>query len=151
MSNTKESMQKCYLDANVLLYYKLEDTPKHRQTTSLIEKLSAEETTLYISSLVLDEFIYGFLKIHRIYKKKVGYDDIRRALKDVLSLPKLRLLNPSTAKKNQLRVLSLMEQFNLQPRDAYHLLIMLEHKIRLFASFDDDFRRVFKKGILKPV
>lgn len=42
-----------------------------------------------------------------------------------------------------------MYKYNLRSRDAYHLFIMVENKVKFFATFDADFDKVFTKGKVK--
>jgi len=140
----------CYLDANTLIYLKNEDSPFYSKTSALIEYLVTEDYRLFISSLVIDEFLYGF-KFH-LGNKKIKTKDIfislNKALSEILALPNLELVNPPSEKNLQLKVVEMMKDYNLFPRDAYHLLMMTENKIKFFATFDNDFKNVFKKKII---
>lgn len=140
----------CYLDANTLIYFKNEDSPFYSKTLSLIEYLVDDNYHLFISSLAIDEFLYGF-KFHlgnKKIKKKDIFISLNKALLEILALPNLELINPPTEKNLQLKVVEMMKEFNLFPRDAYHLLMMIENKIKFFATFDNDFENVFKKKII---
>ena len=46
-------------------------------------------------------------------------------------------------------IMRLMRKYNLKPRDAYHLLTMLENEIEYIATYDKDFDKVIKSGIIK--
>lgn len=144
-------MKNCYLDANVLIYYKNEDSPYFVQSKRIIEGLVKENCSIVISPLVLDEFLYGLMiHLRRIkIKRTTAFTLLKKTLKEVLSLPNLIIINPPVEKEIQLNTLMLMERFCLLPRDAYHLLIMQEGNIDYFATFDNDFEKVFKKGMVK--
>lgn len=140
----------CYLDANTLIYFKNEDSPFYSKTLTLIEYLVNDDYRLFISSLVIDEFLYGF-KFHlgnKKIKKKDIFISLNKALLEILALPNLELINPPSEKNLQLKVIEMMKDFNLFPRDAYHLLMMIENKIKFFATFDNDFENIFKKKII---
>lgn len=140
----------CYLDANTLIYFKNEDSPFYSKTLTLVEYLVNENYHLFISSLVIDEFLYVF-KFHlenMKMKKKDIFISLNRALSEILALPNLSLINPSSEKNSQLKVIEIMKEFDLFPRDAYHLLAMMENKIKFFATFDGDFKNIFKKNII---
>ena len=147
MSSTKT----CYLDTNILIFYKDTSSDQHNQAISIIEKLVADNFTLFTSSLALDEFL--FTALYYLRKKKAK--DVRSELKDLLSsileIPNLEIVNPSTDKDQQIKVVDLIADFSLRPRDAYHLLIALENKIQYLATFDSDFDKVFKTKIVKSV
>lgn len=69
--------------------------------------------------------------------------------KQLIKLPNVKFVTTFAHLKRHIKVLSLMEKFNLKTRDAYHLFIMLENKIKYFATFDSDFDMVFQKGLIK--
>lgn len=143
----------CYLDANVLVYYKNEDSPFFEKARKLIEQLLKQDSRLFVSPLVLDEFLFQFqilLRNKRVKRNKL-FTLLDKALRDILDLPNLFIVNPPSTKKNQLKILSFMNEFGLRPRDSYHLLTMLENNIHFFVTFDNDFKAVFKQRILLPI
>ena len=142
-------MKKCYLDANVLIYFKDEDSSHHNLSVETITKLTKEGVNLVISPLVLDEFLYVLQYLLRKSENKNKI--LTKALSDVLQLPHLKLISPPIEKEAQHFVLSYMENFNLRPRDAYHLLTMTYHEVTHFVTFDTDFASVFKGGIVKQI
>jgi len=147
MNNTRT----CYLDANILVFFKESSSDQHDQVVAIIEKLVADNFTLFVSPLALDEFLYTAL--HYLRKKRTK--DVRSELKDLLSsilkLPNLEIVNPPIDKNKQLKVVDLIADFSLGPRDAYHLLIAAENKIQYIATFDNDFAKVFKAKVVKSV
>ncbi|MEK7517593.1 MAG: type II toxin-antitoxin system VapC family toxin [Patescibacteria group bacterium] len=149
MNNTKT----CYLDANILVFFKESSSDQHDQAVSIIERLVADNFKLFVSPLALDEFLYAALRYLR--KKNTHDQDIKKELKDLLSsileIPNLEIINPPTAKNLQIKVVDLITDFSLRPRDAYHLLIMKTHKIKYFLTFDSDFYKVFKANVVKSV
>jgi len=147
MNNTKA----CYLDANILIFYKESSSDQHDQAVAIIEKLVADNFTLFVSPLALDEFLYTAL--HYLRKKRTK--DVRSELKDlllsILKLPNLEIVNPPIDKNKQLKVVDLIADFSLGPRDAYHLLVMKSHRIKYFFTFDSDFNKVFEARAVKNV
>lgn len=138
----------CYLDSNILIYYQDQGSPFYQQTQEMIGRLVKNGFSLIISPLVLDEYIYNtFASSDKASKEKMKV--IKLSLGEILKLPGLKIINPPLEIKKQLRVLKLMEKFSLKPRDAYHLLIALESKIKYLATFDHDFDRAFAKGTVK--
>lgn len=149
MSWSLLSMKSCYLDANVLVYFKDESSPHHEEAVSMIEQMVAERYTLYISPLVLDEFLY----VATYYLKQTKLPDwtgkLRKYLAAILAIPNVHLVSPSDDKKKQMMVVDYMEKCSLRPRDAYHLFIMKHWKIQYFATFDTDFDSLFSEGVIK--
>lgn len=141
-------MKKCYLDTNILIALKIEDSPHHAKTRKLIEVPVKEEINFYISPLTVDEFLHP-MKYFLGLKYRNVFPYLNQVLKEILMLPSVNLINPSVEIKAQLQVIQYMEDYRLRPRDAYHLFIMQTNRIDLFATFDTDFNEVFKKGLVK--
>lgn len=144
-------MKKCYLDSNILINLKNTKSCFHKKTKDLLINLANSSYNLCVSSLVLDEFLHQFQHILRFQKKRDILKKVLYALNSILSLPKLKFVNPPLSKKSHLKIVKHMKDYNLLPRDAYHLLIMKENKIGYFATFDKDFKEVFKAGRVKDV
>lgn len=142
-------MNKCYLDSNILIYIKNTDADQHNDVIAKIELLRTRGIQLFVSPLVIDEFIHslGFLLQKRNGKRGL-YAVLKKALKEILSLPSLSIVNPPADIKSQVKVVEYMEKFGLAPRDAYHLLIMVENKIDGFATYDNNFHKVFSAKII---
>lgn len=141
-------MKNCYVDANLLVYFKDLESPAHAGARLILKKVIDQNYQIVISSLVLDEFLYATL--HLTYP--IGSDkltNLKLGLQTILKLSDIKLANPPMEPKKHLKVINLMDEFNLLPRDAYHLFIMLENKIKYFATFDNDFNKVFQKGSIK--
>lgn len=143
-----KTIKSCYLDANVLVYYQDPGSPLHDAASRIIENLLANGFSLTFSSLSLDEYEYTVLssinkpKLEVLKRLRVGFSRL-------LKIPTVSLINPPLELKKHHRVFNLMAKFNLKPRDAYHLFIMLENKVKYLATFDSDFDQVFEKGLIK--
>lgn len=142
---------KCYLDTNILIYYIFEASLYFEKARNLILSLRVDEYFLYISPLTIDEFSYQLDLLSRYddKKRKDLYELLEIMMSTVLSLPRLHIVNPPTTKDKQYEVINLMEKYNLKPRDAYHLLTMIENDIEYIATYDKDFNKVIKSGIIK--
>lgn len=144
-------MMRCYLDSNLLVYYKDEDSSRHKEVIEKLELLIEEGFELSISPLVLDEFIHTVRVILRKKNIKNIFEELRQIVKEILQLPNLKIINPSVEIADQLKVIQLMEKYSLSPRDAYHILTIQYNQIDSFATFDSDFRKVFLAGLIKKV
>lgn len=147
MSNTKT----CYLDANILVFFKESSSDQHDQVVSIIEKLVADNFTLFVSPLALDEFLYAALRYLREKNTKNVKGELKDLLSSVLEIPNLKIVNPPTDKNQQVKVVDLITNFSLGPRDAYHLLIVTENKIQYLATLDSDFDKVFETKVVKNI
>lgn len=145
------NLTKCYLDTNVLVYFKLENSSRHKEALFLIKDLVKKKIKIFISGLVIDEFLYSLLRFHKLFKEEVSYKKLKKALMEILNLPNLEIINPSNKKNSHLKIVDNIIFYKLRPRDAHHLLIMQEQEIGYFATFDEDFKDVFKRGIVREI
>lgn len=141
-------MKKCYLDTNLLLYYSNSESVFYNQASDTISQLINQGWTLCVSSLTLDEYFHNMIRFSRVSRQE-AFKDLKRSFKRITKLPNLDLINPATQLVQQRKVINLMIKYQLKSRDAYHLFIMKENKIKYFATFDDDFEKVFQKGVMK--
>jgi predicted nucleic acid-binding protein len=87
-------------------------------------------------ALTLDEIMWVMIK----NKKK---EVLRDTIEDIYAVPNLTIKEvPASI---PLDALLLMEQFDLKPRDAFHVAVMKSNGISEIASDDPDFDKV--KGI----
>lgn len=139
-----KNMKKCYLDSNILIAFQDKNSPFYSKAKEILIKLVKQEYGLYISPLVVDEFLFQTKRLLQVDQKEVLYSKLNQALEAVLELPDLKIVNAPSNKNDNLRIVELMRSFDLRPRDAYHLLIIRKNKINHLATFDDDFNRVFE-------
>lgn len=140
---------KCYLDANILLYFSITSSQQHSSTVELVEKLLHNGLKLYISSLVLDEFVHGLLRVLRKDKHTHSFEAMSTSFNAILQFPHLKIVNPPTDPVSQLHILTYIKDYSLKSRDAYHLLTIRHHGISHFATFDADFEKVFADGLVE--
>jgi predicted nucleic acid-binding protein len=148
----KRFMAACFLDANIFIGYLIPNNIFHSYCQSLIEKLLKNHDYIHLSPLVIDEVMYAIYKDSIIFSKLTrteSIENVEQATEVILKLPNIKLVNPPLTIQGQLLVISLMKQFDLRPRDAYHLLTITHHKIKYFATLDHDFDLVFSKTSLK--
>lgn len=143
-----KNMIRCYLDANVLIYFQNPNSPFFEAAQKMIKSLVIKGNEILFSSLVLDEFLMGSLRQSTKNRNEMKVI-LKQGMKSIFRLPGFQLINPSLEPKNHLKIIDLMVKYNLKPRDAYHLFIMIENKVRYLATFDNDFEDVFKKGLIK--
>src|SRR3990167_6429244 len=95
-------MKTCYLDANVLVYFSLHESPFHKKSTDIIERLYSDKYSLYTSPLSLDEYIHAIKRT--ITKERIQslYSTLHSVLKSILALTEIQLINPPTDPASQL-------------------------------------------------
>lgn len=140
-------MKICYLDANLLTFLGNERSLFHQKALDIVDRLIKQEFQLVFSSLSLDEYFHTVIRFSEDPKVET-YKNLKKAYRKLLKL-NIKLINPSLDEKKHLQVINLIAKYNLHPRDAYHLFIMLGNKVKFMATFDEDFERVFAKGKIK--
>lgn len=141
-------MKKCYLDSNFLVYFLNRSIKENKLATSLLDELTQNQVALFISPLVLDEFLHAVRLRLELLKSKKVWHELEEALEAILDIPVMSIVNPPVDTASQGGVIGLMRDFHLRPRDAYHLLTMQANSIDGFATFDNDFSTVFDQKAL---
>lgn len=141
-------MKKCYLDTNILLYFTNPLAQFHEQTVELLSSLLIQNWALFISPLTLDEYFHNSLRFSQV-SRKLALQDLKKGFSKIRKFRNINLVQPPLELKKHMKVLNLMDRYNLRARDAYHLFIMKENKIKHFATFDTDFDKVFEAGTIK--
>lgn len=141
-------MKRCYLDANLLLYFNNPDSPFHSQADSILSRLVREAEQLFLSPLTLDEYFHNTLRFTKLSRKE-ALKVLIKSFNKIVKLPNIYLINPNQNLNTHKRVLNFMAKYQLRARDAYHLFIMMDNKVKFLATFDNDFNRVFEGGRIK--
>lgn len=140
-------MKICYLDANLLVFIGNKNSPFHKEAVEIIKKLRILGYELTVSSLSLDEYFHTVLRFSKD-SKELAINNLKKEYRKLIKI-NIKLINPSLDEKKHLKVIDLIAKYNLHPRDAYHLFIMLANKVKFLATFDNDLNKVFKKGLIK--
>lgn len=124
-----------YLDANFFIFSNFDQTSRGENARKIEQSIAAglKATTC---ALTLDEVMWVIIKNRRA-------EALRETVEDIYALPNLSIKEVSPMVP--LDALSLMEEFDLKPRDAIHAAVMKSSGITEIASDDPDFDRV--KGI----
>lgn len=141
-------MKKCYLDSNIVLSFIDPTAQFHQQSKQIFIKLVDEGWEIDLSALVLDECFHNSLRFSKKPRQE-ALEQLKFRYKKFIKLPQLKLVIQLPQLKKHNAVLNLMAKYSLRARDAYHIFIMKENKIKYFATFDNDFEEVFAKGIVK--
>ena len=121
-----------YLDSNFFLFSLFDQTTKGENARKLAQKVINGEKAI-TSALTLDEVMWIVLK----NKRK---EALRSAVEGIYAMQNLSVKGVSES--IPLDALALMEQFDLKPRDAFHVAVMKSEGITEIASDDPDFDRV---------
>ncbi len=145
--------RKCYVDSNVWVYFFDKKEEHHQAAKELIKKLIKQEVTLLISGLVLDEVWHTIMVKARL--NKLDKNQLKEQIKSVnqafVKMPNLKMVGLAANLKEHLQVTELMHQYDLKPRDSYHLKLSLNQQVDFFATFDYDFDHLFKAKVFQAV
>lgn len=142
-------MKKVYIDANVLVYLFVKDASQHLEAVEMIKKC-VENYTIILSTLCIDEFLFGFKKT--VFRENnTDLSILQHSLDQLLEIENVELVSPPDNRRSLSDVLSFMEEYDLNPRDAFHVTTALYHEATLFATFDKDFSHLFRNGILEQL
>jgi len=138
--------QTVYLDANLLIAHQVRGHIHHERAKQLIDTFWQKQQTGIISSLAIDEFLYGIAFILQSAQKekasmpfKTYAAPMQHALQAILSWQNIRLVEFTANAEEYTAVIQLIQSENLRPRDAFHLQIMQQQQTSQIATFDHDF------------
>lgn len=141
-------MKRCYLDSNVVLSFIDSTAQFHNQSKQIFTKLVTESWEINLSALALDECFHNSLRFSK-KSRPIAIKQLKFRYRRFIKLPNIKLIVQLPQLKKHTVVLNLMEKYQLRARDAYHLFIMKENKIKYFATFDHDFEEIFKNGLIQ--
>ncbi len=121
-----------YLDANVFVLALAEDE-KGEIARKWLERVQEGREDAVVSTLALDEIMWVLM---RAGKSHLVEDVVRQ----VYSLRNCVVVGVDSAVP--LAALGLIKKYSLKPRDAFHVAVMQEHKLKTIVSDDRDFDRV---------
>lgn len=140
--------KKIYLDANFLIPYFCRNHGDHSDAVRKFASLLKNFDLLLLSNLGLDE---TYFKIVGILEGKsasnVSFRPYEQQLRSVLNQilnekSRFRVIQFSSAEEGATLALSNIKNYDLKPRDAYHLAVMQNHEILDVVTKDKDFSSV---------
>lgn len=140
-------MKKCYLDSNVILSFIDPTAQFHHQAKQILIKLVDEGWEIDLSALVLDECFHNSVRFSKKSRQE-ALKQLKSRYKKFIKLPNIGLVIKLPQLNRHTAVLNLMAKYSLRSRDAYHLFIMRENKIKYFVTFDNDFEEIFTRGLI---
>jgi uncharacterized protein len=124
-----------YVDSNVFILPILYGDSQRRaiDATRVLRKIETKEIAAYTSLLTWDEVTW-------VVSRTMGKSDSREAGKRLLQFPNLRFVgvNESVVAKSQ----SLIEEYEIRPRDSIHCASALAKGIKEIVSDDADFETI---------
>jgi predicted nucleic acid-binding protein len=136
---------KVFVDSNIILAFLAGQDARARE---LVRGIENHTITGYINPLVIDEVIYGYLRLitklssRRIRQLLARKDEklINMIENDVLPVLELFISLPLTAEP--IEIFRFMEEYGLMPADALITVTCRHYEINTIATLDEDFKRV---------
>ena len=122
-----------YLDANFFIFALLDNTERGEKARKIYREIIDGTYQALTSSLALDEVMWVLIKNRRSHL-------LRIAVEGIYSTPNLEVVEVSSL--IPLTALDIIEEYGLNPRDAFHVAIMKENKIKEIISDDGDFDKI---------
>lgn len=153
-----------YLDANLLVSARDRKAPRYNSAAILLGDLFSNGVNLFITNLVIDEYIWAFLKAYyrRDNKGKELYSHTIKAnpqlllkyhwriasgVKKILNFRRLTVASHLVPSKEiVVKAINLMRTQLLSPRDAFHLAFIMKLNIDGIVTSDGDFDNLNIRG-----
>jgi len=122
-----------YLDASFFLFALLDNTSKGQRARDIHRGIAKGKEQAAASPLAIEEIMRVLVRADKRHL-------IRTAVEDIYSTPNLDILPiPPVI---PLISLGIMEQYDLKPRDAFHIALMKESRLTKIVTDDKDFDKV---------
>ncbi len=136
---------KIFMDTSIILAFLAGQDP---QAYKIIEEVENHAITGYINAIVVDEVIYGYLRLatglssKRIRQLLAKKDErlIKLIKNDVEPILKLFITLPTTIEPQE--VIDVIEEYGLMPADSIIALTCKHQGVNTIATFDKDFERI---------
>ncbi len=136
---------KIFMDTSIILAFLAGQDP---QAYKIIEEVENHAITGYINAIVVDEVIYGYLRLatglssKRIRQLLAKKDErlIKLIRNDVEPILKLFITLPTTIEPQE--VIDVIEEYGLMPADSIIALTCKHQGVNTIATLDKDFERI---------
>ena len=125
-----------YVDSNVFLYsvlYLQDLEPKAKKAKEILQRIENGELSAATSTLTWDEVVW-------VTTKMLGRTSGIAIGQKLLGFPNLEFINVDEGIIAQAQ--SLMDKYNLNPRDSIHVASALNKKANIIISDDEDFDQI---------
>lgn len=148
-----------YLDANLLVSARDRRSQRYNSATRLLGDLFSDGVNLFITNLVIDEYIWALLRAYyRRDNNNILYSHTIKAnpqillqyhwriasgVRKILNFPRLTVAsNLVPSREIIVKSINLMRTQLLSPRDAFHLAFIIKLNIGGIVTSDGDFENL---------
>ena len=121
-----------YIDSNIFIFAAINQDEYGEKCRRIIELIEENRISCAASYLIIDEVIW-------VLKKKIGKKDAIKITRAILSLP-IKWLNID--EPSIMRMINIIENTDIDPRDALHVACMMNNGLSTILSEDKDFDRI---------
>jgi len=135
-------MNKAFIDTNIFIYAAGAESPHKAPALKLLKRIAAGELEACSDTEVLQEILYRHWHL-KDYEK-----GIRICEEASIIIPQIL----SITREDLSSAMDLLRQtsFKIQPRDAIHAAVMLNHGVKLILSYDHHFDLVMGIKRIEP-
>jgi predicted nucleic acid-binding protein len=135
-------MNKAFIDTNIFIYAAGAESPHKAPSLKLLKRIAGEELEACSDTEVLQEILYRHWHL-KDYEK-----GIRICEEASIIIPQILSITREDLKS----AMDLLRQtdFKIQPRDAIHAAVMLNHGVKLILSYDHHFDLVMGIKRIEP-
>lgn len=139
--------QKVYLDANFLVYWLVSKTQElKKRARILLASLLAQKASLALSPLSFDEAWEGIRKeLSKTSSQRLShfhpdvYSSLEEITDKILDHSSFEVIQLQDCPKGVKTALDNIKEFQLRPRDAFHLSMMRDNNISKIVTSDEKF------------
>jgi len=142
-----QSTEKIYLDANFLIAYFIPNHIDYAGSRKLFFEFISNQNELFLSNLGIDELLYKIFRASESKNKTTGFSKYASKFETILKEFKK---NPDNFKFIEFKkaivgadnAVANIKNYDLAPRDAFHLAYMQEVGISSIATKDKNFGNI---------
>jgi predicted nucleic acid-binding protein len=149
VNNSYPLGENVYIDANFLVAYFIPNHIDVKKAGKLFAKLLINKNKFNLTALTLDESFMGIVfELRRQQGDKTlptskFFDNLKQVLSTLLGDQRFIVRQYEKSLENgSMNALQNIKDYNLKPRDAFHLSYMQDLEIKYMVSFDDNFNKV---------
>lgn len=127
-----------YVDTSFFIATQITNHPFHKDALTVLKLY--KDSPFYFSLLTIDEIIFTLLN-HKITPTEIS----QIITEKIMDIKNTRLIAYQNKMKQIQEYVDFWKTAKLGPRDAMHVYLMKQNKIKTIATFDADFKRQRKK------
>lgn len=121
-----------------------ESSALHDKAKAMFTQFAKENTSLYVSHGVIEEFMFITLKFSEASQED-KFKNLNLALEKLQMIPGISVVSLPNDFESVDKVFLMLKTYDLLPNDAYILTILKFHQIQALATFDKKLSQTAKR------